>query len=157
MKAVDVASSPWWFVEFEGAKGHFVPSALVSGIIADMAAREFVEDGMKPVREVFLDRGGPIIFDSPTEVVSIDLLRIELFSDSVGEFLCQSKKLPLRKTPGGDEYYKLHEWHTCLVLTVTQKAALEQFLEDNAERAGKRGDEHFARWKRAMDEKNKRS
>ena len=123
---------------------HLVSKDRLAQLVQDLVTR-----GVPPEVVEVLEVDGPWTFDMPGMVwngrhmmdFKIDTFEIEIPAHDVGSFLIQIRKLPLRKFADGTEYYKLHAFSRCLVLSPDQRDALQRALELSYEESNELADE----------------
>lgn len=126
----------WVGMNVPGAKYHFVPPDLADMVEADLRRRIQVKDEelewYRPFRrtdrdEASTDLPGWVHMDRTWwSCLLPGALKIS-FPDSQTEFFAERvSDASLRFGPAGEEYYKIHGWLQCIILTPNQRDYLLQ-------------------------------
>lgn len=113
----------WRWLRFEHAKAHLVSAGLVSVIVADMKARDCVLESNEPIVEFSIDMPGMCRTDRPIETFRFMGLSVSMPTEDVASFAAEAGTLEPRGT-GGRQYFKLHGFHRCWVLSDAQRRLL---------------------------------
>jgi hypothetical protein len=135
----------WIWIKYDGAIGHVVPETFLDAVKNDLESRDCAPImNEREISDYTLDLPGMMIVGSPTENLGdYSGLRIECFSHLVVSFITRIDGLKPRK----EGYYKLHCFHSCIVLSEDQKNSLLESLIFHSVLAEERSDMHLARWK----------
>ncbi len=110
----------WRYLTFYGAKSHAVHENLSQEIIDDLSARDCELESDEPlVTELAIDQPGMIAADRPWINFNLAGLEITIPCEDVATFVLQCAKYELRGSPGKN-YYKVHGFMKCLVLSQVQ-------------------------------------
>lgn len=124
----------WRALRFYGAKNHIVPSHLVQEIIDDLLARKCELESSEPITECGIDQPGMLAVGRPCVSFDLNGLEIDMPCEDVATFLLHTDGYKLR-----GNYYKVHGWLTCVVMTPAQfkqyRAVLARELPDSEQRA----------------------
>ena len=137
---------PWKWLIIDGWKSHGIPAYLVGTLIDDLNARAEAEGQpvafeAKDTIHCAIDQPGMCYTDRPWMTFQIDGLAVEMPCEDVFDFVQQLKKLPKRTWKHGEsqfvgaDYYKVHGFHRCLVLTPDLHAQLLAELEAGLQEA----------------------
>lgn len=154
---IDVSGNPWTWARFDDAKPHAVHRSLVEGLIVDMEGRGCTIEAAEGIDSISFDLPGPIIIGAPQRTFKVDLLKIEIPCDDVPVIYSKLCDLPARHFYDGSEYYKLHGFLRCLVMTPQQKEMLEALTWAAADECVTRADEFFDGWKQRNKSRSERS
>jgi len=151
----------WRFIRWHGCKGQFVPQTLFGQLEADMRKRlaqhdppeelsvDF-DDCDREAEEAAIDLPGMIRMDRGWWSCDIDVGRVAFPVLNVRDLRRQLVSLPLRTFNDGTEYYKLHGWLVCLVLTPEQRDSILQALADDWDAIEAREDKELDQWRETV-------
>jgi hypothetical protein len=116
----------WNAHSHEGVKPHFVPDSLMHTILTDIGRRFHapVLQTLDRTGELMrIDRGGPMMISAEWVSVDIDNATLEVPVRDIEVYYMDLLQSPLRGEPGA-QYYKLHGWLHCVVLTPEQRKTI---------------------------------
>lgn len=143
---------PWKWLVIDGWKSHGVPSYLVHSVLEDLTARAVKDHGMEPgtllsyeeqeVTSAYIDEPGISITNMPTMDFKVDGLTIEMPVHDVGVMRSQLRNARRRTFSehgkglgAGMDYYKLHGFCRCLVLTPDIRSILLEQMDARVDEA----------------------
>ncbi|TAL45547.1 MAG: hypothetical protein EPN91_01950 [Salinibacterium sp.] len=142
-----MSKTKWCFLHFnaEGdlnaqvVKAHIAPASLVRPLLTDLRGRGHSHDHTrKEIRTTGMDQPGMVHVDRPWEAFHLNGLSFSLPCEDVLSFHTRIAKLEVRQFAGGQLYYKLHSWLSCIVLRPVHKLALQFQLADRIAKAEER-------------------
>ena len=154
---IDISNTKWTGVRSLTLKYHYCPSSLLPDLLVDLKERYGEECETKPITTGLIDLPGMIMTDRPIEELEVDGFTLKIPSQDFEVFAGRLFKLTPRRFNSGKEYYKLHGWMQCLVLTPSQHAALLSLMDKMLPEVSKRGkeaDKEFSRRMRVLNEKS---
>lgn len=137
---ITIHMAGWKWLMFEGAIPHMVPNELVDVIVADLERRGCPLEEKREGTHLFIDQPGMVCTTRPNEEFELRGLDLEIPSEDFGDFLGQLAELKLRD----GQYYKLHGFHRCIVLTPALKDELQLRLAQLYPTAEARAIEFYA-------------
>lgn len=162
MKTENLQDELWAWVEHPGYKGHYCPRKLAAPLLAELGNRrnrDYPERGgdgkIEPISEGGIDLPGMIMVDRPIEKIKIDTFTLSMPSQDFHEFFRELKFVHKRAFADGQEYYKIHGWLQCVVLTPEQRDLVLQAMADMLPDVLRRGEEADKEFSRRMRELNK--
>lgn len=120
MDIKELAFGKWSGVMFGGFKTHFCPNELVSQLVADIISRGGEVIDIKSVTQGWADLPGMVLADRPWEDIQLKNFKLGFPSQDFEHFLRELNNANVRKFADGSEYYKLHGWLHCIILTPDQ-------------------------------------
>lgn len=125
-----------------GMKGHACPNVLLSELLADIRARLLAHDPQadlqpvfnEPITEYGLDCPGMVMADRKWEDIPVEPgFTLGFPYSDFGFFLQVLEELsPRTFVPGGQQYFKLHGWMHCVVLTPDQRQTVLEYMRAHA-------------------------
>jgi hypothetical protein len=137
---------PWKWLLIDGWMSHAVPAYLVQTLVDDLAGRPESEGKVpevvaEDITRFSIDRPGMAAMGRPWMDFYIDGLHISTPCEDVVTFIGKLKKRPMRTWDKGTtryvgaNYYKLHGFNRCIVLTPDLRFDLIEALEAKIENA----------------------
>jgi hypothetical protein len=111
---------------------------LVSTDRIEQTVQDLVDRGVPAEAVEVLEVDAPWTFDMPGMIwngrtmldFKVDTLELKIPAHDLGRFITNIRKLPLRTFADGTDYYKLHAFSRCLVLSPDQRAGLQRLMEE---------------------------
>jgi len=147
-KTVDTA---FVFICCFGFKSHYCPSDLADGLVEDLESREADIRFIESTDKGYIDLPGMCMADRPMEEVVLGEFRLSIPSQDFASMLSRLKAAPLRKFADGSEYFKLHGFHQCLVVSPEQRDELIRIMDEMVADAEKRADEAVVEFGKRME------
>lgn len=156
----------WRFIVWRGCKGQYIPPQLFKQLEDEFRERlgrhdppeELCvdhDDHDKERDEAAIDLPGMIRMDRGWWSCDLDVGRVSFPVLDVRDLRRQLVTLPLRTFKDGTEYYKLHGWLMCVVLTPQHRDVILQALKDDWDSIEVRENEEIERWKKTLDVLNR--
>jgi len=155
MKIDKLKPGSWAVVLFAGYKTHFCPSELAGDLIADIEARGGETVEMKETKEGRADLPGIVSTNRVWEDIEIGEFKLGFPSLDFEYFMEELGRTPLRKFGSGKEYYKIHGWLHCVVLTPEQRIAVLAKMAEMLPDVRKHAEKEDKEFLEAMEQINK--
>ena len=153
----DLKGTSWVVLRQAGTKSHFCHRDMVADLTVDLMSRFKEEVEVRGAVQGVIELPGMCMSDRPWEDIVVEDFKLQIPSQDFGYYRAILEKSSLRKFANGKEYYKIHGWMTCVVLSPKQREEVMKQMDEVAEEVDHRAEEADEEFSRRLSEVNKRS
>ena len=129
MEEEKVPVTEWLLYVTGGWKPHWCPIELLAGLMQDAGAHGKPQGFFEPAHHGVVDLPGMIMADRTYQDFDLGGFTLSIPTEDIEHYYDKIRYNPLRTFGDGKEYYKIHGWLHCVVLTPSQRKELIGMIE----------------------------